>query len=126
MQVARIASVLKPWAAGKAKEFAAQFHAEGQYADVTGATASGRAEIEVLVKALFKTPGWENKRWSIQDVQLIENIAVVSIFSGAPAGPEPAPGEIRLILLLKQFSEGWLLLKAEAAVASSLPSESST
>lgn len=126
LHVARIASVLKPWAAGKAKEFAQQFHPEGQYSDVTGATASGPIGIEVLVDALFRTPGWHSKRWSIYDVQLVENIAVVSIFSGELAGTEPAPGEIRLILLFKEFAQGWLLLKAEAAVASSLPSEGST
>ena len=126
LRVARISSVLKRWAAGQAKDFAEQFHPEGQYADIRGTVANGRGEIEALTAALFRSPHWNEKRWHIKDVQLVENLAVVTVFSGEQAGPEPLPGEMRLILLFKQFSEGWLLLRAEAAVASALPSEGST
>jgi hypothetical protein len=59
-------------------------------------------------------------------VQLVANLAIVVVFSGEPAGAEPQPGEIRLILLLKQFAEGWLLLKAEASITEALPSENAT
>ena len=101
-----------------------QFSPEGHYADPSGATATGPEEIALLAARLFKTTkDWLSKRWQIRDVQLVESIAVVSVDSGACSGAEPAPGEIRLILLFKRFSDGWRLLDAETAIGGSRPGE---
>jgi uncharacterized protein (TIGR02246 family) len=126
MAVVRVAPLLASWSAGNAKRFAQDFHPQGEFANVTGASATGPEEIEKAAASLFATPGWDKKKWHVQDVQLVANLAVVTVFSGEPGSAEPQPGEIRLILLLKQFSQGWLLLKAEAAITEALPSEGST
>jgi uncharacterized protein (TIGR02246 family) len=124
--VVRVAPLLAAWSAGDAKRFAQDFHAQGEFTDVTGKSVTGQDEIEEAATRLFQSPGWKQKKWQIKEVQLVANLAIVVVFSGESGGAEPQPGEIRLILLIKQFSEGWLLLKAEASITEALPSENAT
>jgi len=123
--VLRVAPLLSAWSAGDAKRFAQDFHPQGEFTNVTGASATSAAEIEKAAARLFASRDWRKKEWHIHDVQLVANLAIVPVFSGEP-GPEPQLGEIRLILVFKQFSQGWLLLKAEASVTEALPSENAT
>jgi uncharacterized protein (TIGR02246 family) len=125
-EVVRIAPLLAAWAAGDVKRFAQDFHAQGEFTDVTGTSAVGAVEIEKATARLAKIPGWNKRKWHIHDVQLVANLVIVVVFSGEDRGAEPLPGEIRLSLLLQQFSEGWLLFKADASFTDALPIEDTT
>jgi uncharacterized protein (TIGR02246 family) len=124
--VLRVAPILAAWSTGDSKRFAQDFHPQGEFTSVTGVSAIGTPEIEKAAARLFTSPDWNKKKWHIHDVQLVANLAIVPVLSGEAGPAEPQSGEIRLILLFKQFSQGWLLLKAEASVTEPLPSEGST
>ena len=123
--VVRLTTLLAAWSAGDAKKFAQDFHPQGEFTDRNGVSGIGEAEVERAAARLFATPAWNQKKWHIQDVQLVSNLAIVIVFSGEPGGAEPLPGEMRMILLFKQFPQGWLVLKAEVSVTGTLPGEAS-